>query len=261
MEIDLLTAQPACGIMRGMRTTDGMPRTEEVLSLMKHNYRLQYVDEDDLRVLLSHCHLKSFAKGSRVFMEGDTVESLYIVVSGTVELNMNNHKFEEKIFSILHPGQLLGLPEIFNCHGIHTTSALCTEDCTFAVVSKDTFRSIISSLPSLTFSLLVLMGNMIGELRHELSLSSAEAKILSYLKSLMVGHAAESDGSVNVPRPVSFDKLARMLNITRETTSRVFNNLKNRGVLDIHKEYYVLRDPDLIRNATAPHSCLSRDRE
>lgn len=244
-----------------MKTLTGMPRQEEILSLMKSNYRLQYVEEDDLRTLLSHCHLKSFDKGSHVFLEGDTVESLYVVVSGRVELNMNNHKFEEKIFSILHPGQLLGLPEIFNCHGIHTTNALCDEDCTFAVVTKDTFRSLIFSLPSLSFSLLVLMGNMIGELRHELSLSGAEARILSYLKALMTQHAGETDGPVRIPRPVSFDKLARMLNITRETTSRVFNSLKARGVLDIGRDHYVIRDTELVLDATPPHSCLSRDRE
>ena len=236
-----------------MKTATGMPRQEEILSLMKSNYRLQYVEEDDLRTLLSYCHLKSFAKGSHVFLEGDTVESLYIVVSGRVELNMNNHKFEEKIFSILHPGQLLGLPEIFNCHGIHTTNAFCDEDCTFAVVSKDTFRSLIFSLPSLSFALLVLMGNMIGELRHELSLSGAEARILSYLKALLTQHAGEADGPVKIPR--------RMLNITRETTSRVFSNLQNRGVLDIGRDHYVIRDTALVLDATPPHSCLSRDRE
>lgn len=256
-----MTTRPVYGIIEVMNTATGMPRQDEILSLMKRNYRLQYVEEGDLRTLLSLCHLKSFSKGSHVFLEGDTVESLFIVVSGTVELNMNNHKFEEKIYSILHPGQLLGLPEIFNCHGVHTTNALCEEDCTFAVVSKDVFRSVISSLPSLSFSLFVLMGNMIGELRHELSLSGAEARILSYLKSLMTKYAAESDGAVRVPRPVSFDKLARMLNITRETTSRVFNNLKNRGVLDIHKEYYVIRDTALVLDATPSHSCLSLDRE
>lgn len=256
-----MTTRLVYGIIGSMKTATGMPRQEEILSLMKANYRLQYVEEDDLRTLLSHCHLKSFAKGSHVFLEGDTVESLYIVVSGRVELNMNNHKFEEKLFSILHPGQLLGLPEIFNCHGIHTTNALCDEDCTFAVVSKDTFRSLIFSLPSLSFALLVLMGNMIGELRHELSLSGAEARILSYLKELLTRHAGEVDGPVKIPRPVSFEKLARMLNITRETTSRVFNNLQNRGVLDIGRDHYVIRDTALVLDATPPHSCLSRDRE
>lgn len=244
-----------------MKAATGIQCMEHVLLLMKNNYRLQYVDEQDLETLLSHCHLKSYAQGSHVFMEGDTVESLHIVVSGKVELNMNNHKFQEKIFSILHPGQLLGLPEIFNCHGLHTTNAFCAEDCTLAVVSKDVFRSIISSLPSLSFSLFIIMGNMIGELRHELSLSSAEVKILSYLKNLMTQQIAEPDGTVRIPRPVSFDKLARLLNITRETTSRVFNSLKARGVLDIFKDHYVIRDVELVRDVSPRYACLARDRE
>jgi len=244
-----------------MQTNSANSQIEELLPLMKSNYRLQYVEEEDLSQLLSLCLLRSFSKGSYVFLEGDTVDSLYIVASGKVELNMNNHKFQEKIFSILHPGQLLGLPEVFNCHGVHTTNALCEEDCTFAVISKDKFRSIISSLPSLSYSLFILMGNMIGELRHELSLSSAEVKILSYLKNLMKHQVIEQGEEVRIPRPVSFEKLARMLNITRETTSRVFNNLKNRNVLDLSKDYYVIKDTELVSNVTPFYACLAQNRE
>ncbi|MDA3900926.1 MAG: Crp/Fnr family transcriptional regulator [Spirochaetes bacterium] len=234
--------------------------TEKIslLSLMKANYRLQYVQDDDLLEFLSYSHFRKFRKGSYIFMEGEDVESLYIVSSGKIELNMNNHKFQEKIFSIIGPGQLLGLSEIFNCHQIHTTNALCEKDCTVAVVSREKFRSIITTLPSLSFAICIIMGNMIGELRHELSLSSAEAKIMSYLKNLMNNSLTTIDGHIQIPREVRYDKLAKILNITRETTSRVFKTLKDRKIIDIHKDYYIILDEEKIRGIVPHYSCLSQ---
>lgn len=244
-----------------MNTSTINPKTEELVALMKSNYRLQYVEEDNLRQLLSQSYVRSYSKGSYVFLEGDSVESFYVVVSGKVELNMNNHKFQEKIFSILNPGQLLGLPEVFNCHGIHTTNALCEEDCQLAVIPKDYFRSIIMSLPSLSLALLIIMGNMIGELRHELSLSSAEAKILAYLKNLMEQSSLKQEGDIVIPRNTSVEKLAKMLNITRETASRGLKNLKDRNIIDILKNYYVIKDKDAVMNVSPYYACLAQYRE
>ena len=244
--------------VQSMKTEIIDTEKKSLLSLMKANYRLKYVQEEDLLELLSYCHFRKFSKGSYVFMEGDDVESLYIVSSGKIELNMNNHKFQEKIFSIIGPGQLLGLSEIFNCHQIHTTNALCEQDCTVAAISRDHFRSIITALPSLSFAVCIIMGNMIGELRHELSLSSAEVKIMSYLKNLMIKSAVLKDGQIIVPREVRYEKLAKILNITRETTSRVFISLKDRHIIDIHKDYYIILDEEKIMNIVPHYSCLSQ---
>jgi len=232
--------------------------SSSLLKLMKENYRLQYVDENDLKQFISHCHMRNFSKGSYVFMEGDQVEFLYVLFSGMVELNMNNHKFQEKIFSIVKPGELLGLSEVFNCHQIHTVNALCEKNCIVAAVSRDKFRSIIGSLPSLSFSIMIIMGNMIGELRHELSLSSAEARIMSYLKNLMQHSTDVKDGYKLIPRKVSYEKLAKMLNITRETTCRMFKVLKDRKIIEIHKDHYLILKPEKINEITPDHSCLSQ---
>ncbi|MCP4181606.1 MAG: Crp/Fnr family transcriptional regulator, partial [bacterium] len=231
--------------------------TETILSLVKNNYRLQHVDDQDIIQLLSYSHIKAYSKGSYVFMEGDEIDSMYIVVSGKIEINMNNHKFSEKIFSLIGPGQLLGLSEVFNCHGIHTTNALCEKDSTLAVISKDQFRSIIMTLPSLSFSICIIMGNMIGELRHEVSLSSAEVKIMTYLKNQMSNYAVMKDGILHIPRQITYDKLAKMLNIARETISRIFKNLKDRKIIEIDKEFYKILDKDKIDNIVPYYSCLS----
>lgn len=235
--------------------------SDSLVKIIKSNYRLKWVEEGEILEVLSNCHMQSFKKGSYIFMEGDEVDSMYIVASGKVEINMNNHKFTEKIFSIIGPGQLLGLSEVFNCHGIHTTNALCETDCSIATISKDKFRSIIFNLPSFSFNICIIMGNMIGELRHELSLTNAEAKIMTYLKNLMENNAEIKNGIVHIPRIITYDKLSKMLNITRETTSRTFKILKDKKIIDIDKDYFIILDEDRIKSIVPYYSCLSQYHE
>ncbi len=231
--------------------------SNNLLSIIKRNYRLQYVENDDLIKLIDMSHAVTYPAGSYVFMEGDTVSFMYIVVSGKIELNMNNHRFNEKIFSILGPGNLLGLSEIFNCHGVHTTNALCEEDCVLAAIPKADFRASICQMPSLTFAICIIMGNMIGELRHELSLTDAQTKVMAYLKNLIYNSTPAADGSVQVPRKITYDKLAKMLNITRETTSRVLKIMKDKGIIDIQKDSFTILDIEKINEAIPEHSCLT----
>ncbi|MBN1498866.1 MAG: Crp/Fnr family transcriptional regulator [Spirochaetes bacterium] len=231
--------------------------TEKLFSVVKGNYYLQSADDNDIRQLIQLSNLKTYSKGSYVFMEGEEVSAFYIVITGKIEINMNNHKFSEKIFNILGPGHLLGLSEIFNCHGIYTTNALCEKDCTLAAISKNNFHSMIEKLPSLAHAICMIMGNMIGELRQELSLSNAEVKVMSYLKSLMSDSGVLRDGCLYIPRHVTYDKLSKMLNITRETTSRVFKNLKERKIIDVFKNSYKIININAINSVVPDYSCLS----
>lgn len=231
--------------------------TGDLVSLVKSNYRFSYVEEEDLYKLLSLVSYMDFPRSSFIYMEGDTIGSMYIVVSGRAEISMSNHRFSEKIFSIIGPGQMLGLSEVFNCHGIHTTSAFCETDTTVAAISKEDFRKAVFELPSFSFAVSIYMANMIGELRHELAMSGAEVRILMYLKGLLIKAGYTGlPGEQRVIREVTTDKLAKILNITRETASRTLSGLKERNIVTVEKDYFIIHDPEHVINAVPEYSCL-----
>ncbi|MBN1647020.1 MAG: Crp/Fnr family transcriptional regulator [Spirochaetales bacterium] len=240
------------------QTIQGGTRLDSLFSLVKNNYRFRYVEDDQLAGFLSLFGTISYPKGSHVFMEGDETGWFYFVISGRIEIHVSNHKFTEKIFNILGPGNALGLSEMFNCHGVHTSSALCEEDCVLASIPRSRFRSVILDYPSVTYAICVYMGNMIGQLRHELTFSNVETRLLSYLKNYLPTGKREKDGHIHIPRAVTFDKLAGMLNIARETISRIFRDLKKRGIVEARNGSYVILDEEAVEEAVPWYSCLPK---
>ena len=232
-------------------------RLDTLVETVRSNYRFAYVDGQELASLLSAGAERSYPKHSYVFMEGDRVESFYFVLSGKVRVYITNQKLSEKILNVRGPGEELGLPEMFNCHEVHTTTAFCEEKSVLLSIPREVFRGLIPRLPGFTFAICTAMGNMIGILRHELAYKSAETKMLMYLKSRMpeAGTAAET-GCIRIPRTVTNEKLGKVFNISRETVGRVLKHLQDIGVIKITRSHFYITDEDAVANAAPGYACL-----
>ena len=233
-------------------------KLDSYIQIVNNNYRFSYVDRQELAVLLSAGTVKNYPKHSYVFMEGDRVHSFHFIMSGKVRVYITNQKLSEKILNIQGPGDELGLPEMFNCHEVHTTTAFCEEQTVLVSVPRTEFRRLIPRLPEFTFAICISMGNMIGILRHELAYKTAQTKVLMYLKSrIPEARKAGTDGNIKIPRTVSNEKLGKVFNISRETVGRVFKRLHDLGVIELTRSHIFIRDEEVVLNAVPEYACLN----
>ncbi|HBD93678.1 MAG: hypothetical protein A2015_04265 [Spirochaetes bacterium GWF1_31_7] len=197
---------------------------------------------EQIEALFLNSHYKKLEKDQFIYMEGDTISSFYLLLSGKVEIFKNTDKYSNKIFGVLTRGDIFGVPELFlDEHSVNAKSITPVE---YLCVDLSELLDNFSVYPGLIFDLLKQSSRMIAEMQRALCIESAEKKVVSYVYHLMTASGIKVDRGVYVKKNQSNERIASILNITRETLSRIFTDLKNRGIIETTRDSIVVLKPD-----------------
>ena len=101
------------------------------------------VQERDLRDLAAS--IVRLEPGKLVFKEGSPADSLYVVLSGSVKIFVNDPAGKEVVLDTKRAGEYFG--EMMLDHRPRSASILTLEPCEFAVIRRDDFRLFLSKHP------------------------------------------------------------------------------------------------------------------
>jgi CRP-like cAMP-binding protein len=187
---------------------------------------------------------KKFNKGACIFMEGDEISSMGIVLSGAVHIVQDDFWGNRGIAARMGPGELFA--EAFSCGGIEKlpVSVIAAENAEVLLLN---FRRIISTCPSACSFHTKLVGNMIRELARKnillikkmehLTRRSTREKLLSYL-----GSRARQEKSPSFEIPFNREELAAYLSVDRSAMSAELSRMRNEGILKFHKNSFEILD-------------------
>ena len=105
----------------------------------------QAVNDDDLIELGSRTKRRRLEKGNIVFKEGAPADSLYVVLSGSVKIFINDETGKEVILDTKTVGQYFG--EMMLDHRPRSASILTLEDSEFGVISREDFKTFLRKYP------------------------------------------------------------------------------------------------------------------
>lgn len=138
--------------------------------------RIDRVDLDDLPVI---CDLLSYEPGERIIQEGTVSSSIYILLSGTVDiLKKGQHKEEIKINS-LENGAVFGETSIFK-NEMSTATVKASSLSLLMALSREKFASYINSHPKAG---LAIMTYIVYGLLEKLRSSN---EVIAYEKEFLV---------------------------------------------------------------------------
>src|SRR2546423_3947340 len=116
-----------------------------MLAQLKSVSLFQAVNDDDLTELASRTKRRHLDKGKIVFKEGAPADSLYVVLSGSVKIFINDDTGKEVVLDTKNVGQYFG--EMMLDHRPRSASILTLEDSEFAVISRDDFKTFLRKHP------------------------------------------------------------------------------------------------------------------
>ena len=126
-----------------------MTMTVDLVTLLKEKDLFSRVPDDDLRKLIQAGEEISYAAGERIIRQDDLNESLYVIVNGRVEIDI------EDVTTITSrgPGHVIGemsmiseAPRSANCDAL--------TDVTVIQISHTVFRRYMETMPGLAVGLL-----------------------------------------------------------------------------------------------------------
>jgi CRP/FNR family cyclic AMP-dependent transcriptional regulator len=195
------------------------------------------IDEIDRMTAMSTCR-----RGKVFYTPGETGEVLFILKRGKVNLYRINPDGKKLITATIEAGTVFGEMSII-AQGMHDTFAEAAEECTLCVMSRSDIEHLILTKPQVGLRFMELMaGRLRGmEARMEnVAFKSVPARLAGSLLELAEGTELRVTG-------VSHQDLAEIVGTYRETVTRVLNEFRAKGYIDLGRMNVVVLQPEALQ--------------
>ena len=198
-------------------------------------------------------------RNTHVFQQGEPLEFLYILRSGSAKSYFDNADGLEQIVAFHYPGDLLGFDAVANGH--HQTAVVALETASLCRIPFASIESIAARTPKLWAEVMRSAARqMMEKNNHALLLGqkSAQARFASLLLYLSNRFAARGCSRVEFNLSMPRQDIANYLSLAVETVSRLFGDLQASGVIEVERRYVRILSFERLRalagDATAPRT-------
>lgn len=217
---------------------------KKYLDLLKTVSLFEGIGVNEIETVLSclSAEIVSYGKKQAVFLEGDSVGKVGIVLSGSVEVVKEDFYGNKNIVALLSEGQLFG--ETFVCSDIKEmpVSVICVTDCVIMLID---YRKLVTTCSNacafhgnLVKNMLRIVANkniLLNQKLEFITKRTTREKLLAYLSA-----QAKKAGSSSFCIPLNRQQLADYLAVERSAMSAELSKLKKDGVIDYKKNCFKL---------------------
>ncbi len=211
------------------------------LSIIRQVPIFHDLPDDVLERLLAASRIHKHRKGVLLMAEGESGESLYLIVSGRVKIFVSDENGNEMTLFVETPGGCIGEISLLD-DAPRTASAITLETTEVISVSKNSFKEIIRENPDIAFNIIAAFSK---KLRRSTDIISSLALRNVYQRLVLkLLELAEDDNGIRViTTKYSYLELGKMIGASREMVGKVMAELLRGGDLEERdKNLVVLKD-------------------
>ena len=224
--------------------------TDDVETLLRACALFSRLAADDRKKLAQISLVRDYAKGERVFSEGDPSDLIFTIVSGRIKVVKAIAGGKELILEILGPGDPLGAVAAYESRP-YPASAFALEDSVCIASKRGDFMTLLETCPSLVRGLLGGFSMRVIELGKrltEVTGSRVEARFAQIFLKL-VERLGRPDGSRTiVPLSLSRQDLADLAGTTIETSIRIMSRWGKEGVVSTESDGFIVHDREALED-------------
>ena len=218
---------------------------KEYLSVLRSTRLFSGISENELTSMLSclDAREKNFPKDAFVLRDGDTVESIGLVLSGSLLIIQEDIWGNRNILSKAGPGQTFAAA--FACAPGSKLNVDVVTELPSAVVFLN-LKRILNVCPSACGHHRRIIQNLVGEVAEKnlrineklthMGQRTTRAKVMSYLSA-----EARRQGTYEFDIPFSRQQLADYLAVERSGLSLELGKMRKEGLLEFHKSHFELK--------------------
>ena len=211
------------------------------------------VQEQECRDLLAILQGMGIASADRVYKPGEAIynegeygDALYVLISGVVKLFRPYSGSKEATLRLLRPWDIFG-HLAFAGEATQRAYAEAVTSCKVTKVPKIFMERAIRREPRAALKMMTLLELRLvqyEELVKCLLPRETEVRLANLLPILAqkFGERGEDGRSITIDLRLTHQDLAAMVASTRESVTKVLNDLRNRGVVDIEGGRITLKD-------------------
>ncbi|RAK19574.1 CRP/FNR family transcriptional regulator [Anoxybacillus vitaminiphilus] len=206
------------------------------------------LSDHELNSLVTISQVHIYKPRTFVFMQGDPLERVFFIHSGTVKIYKTDVNGKEQIVSILQAGEMFPHTGFFR-KGAYPAHAEAVEETTLIAIPISDFEQTLICYPELCMKLFRVMGEKIIDLQNRLEeqiLHNTYEQIVMLLLRLTKTNAVPQGRYFRFTTHFTNRELANMIGTSRETISRTLSHLKRKGLIDIDDDGFYLIDVERL---------------
>lgn len=218
---------------------------KEFLSILQSSKLFSDISENELTAMMSclDMKIKDFPKEALILRNGETVESVGLILSGSILIVQDDIWGNRNILSKAGPGKTFATA--FACAPGSKLNVDVIAETPVTIMFLNINR-ILNVCPSACAHHNQIIRNILGELAEKnlhfseklqhMGERSTRSKIMSYLSA-----EAQRFGTYEFDIPFSRQQLADYLGVERSGLSLELGKMRDDGLLDFHKNHFVLK--------------------
>lgn len=182
-------------------------------------------------------------KGEQLFQNGDSMQSLYAIRSGTFKTFTVNEQGEEQITGFHLAGDLLGFDAIASEE--HPSFAKALETSMVCEIPYNTLDTLSNSMPKLKKQILRMMSTEIRSDQEMLTLlnrKNAEQRLATFMYTLSTRYHARGLSASEFRLSMTRSDIGNYIGLTVETISRLLNRFHTNKILQVEGKLITILD-------------------
>lgn len=199
------------------------------------------VDPAILRGIASHASERSLVRGDVLFLEGDSPDSLYIVLRGRIAVTNKSTDGRESVLALMEPGDLFGEMGMLDDRP-RSAGARALETSSVVRLPYEPVIALLRDDPTLLWGVVRLLA---GRLRN-MDEALADSVFLDVTGRTAKRILELSDGADEFNLPVTQEELAGMVGASRERVNKAISSFIRLGWIDQSERKYRIIQRDRL---------------
>lgn len=203
---------------------------------------LDSMADAEVEALIRSLPQKTYSDEALIFETGDESCDVYLILQGGTKSFVYAENGKAAYFRMRQAGDIFGYYSALT-GGLRTANMMAVGETKLAVMRKEMFLDLVTYHPELSRKMMTLLAGLLREETQRISgmvTMTAKQQVCNILRIMR-----DSQNALIVHTP-SRDEMASFAGITRETLSRILNELKTEGVITIDKATIQILDEQAL---------------
>lgn len=201
--------------------------------------------------LENHDH-KVYKKGEYIFLPDEHADRIYFLTEGRVKIGSYSEAGKEITKAILQKGEVFGELSLIG-ESRRRDFAYTMEATTVCILTVSEMRMLMREHDGLSLFLMKIMGSRMLEMEQRLEslvFKDSRTRIIEFLYDLANKKGQRVGYEMLVRRFMTHQEIANLTATSRQTVTTVLNELRNRNILTFNRRRLLVRDMELLENAS-----------
>lgn len=195
----------------------------------------------NVETFLSHCHRRRYPAKSTLIYAGDTGDTLYYIVKGSVTVLIEDDDGREMIVAYLNPGDFFGEMGLFG-HEDRSAWIRAKTECEVGEISYSKFLDYTESNSDILFAVARQMANRLRDTTKKVG-DLAFLDVTGRVARTLLDLCNEPDAMTHpdgMQIKVTRQEIGRIVGCSREMVGRVLKTLEDQGLVSVHGKTMVV---------------------